>query len=133
MGERGSVEWDGKVGRCACEGYWCYGADMSGSIENIEAVVGAICAKVLTRNEKRDEPLAAKVDMYWHIVAAALAAGIIDETGVYVGELDWTRKMDVYCDWMRRRKAARPGKRHGATVRYPGSDSPSGPAARAAI
>ena len=60
MGERGSVEWDGRVGRCACEGYWCYGADMSGSIENIEAVVGAICAKVLTRNGKRDEPLAAK-------------------------------------------------------------------------
>ena len=107
MGERGSVEWDGKVGRCACEEYWCYGADMSSSIENIEAVVGAICAKVLTRNGKRDEPLAAKVDMYWHIVAAALAAGIIDETDVYVGELDWTRKMDVYCDWMRRHSESR--------------------------
>ena len=45
--------------------------------------------------------LAAKVDMYWHIVAAELEAGLIDEMEENVGERDWKRKMAVYRDWMR--------------------------------
>ncbi len=40
--------------------------------------------------------------MYRHVVAAELEAGIIDETGEYVDELDWGRKMDAYRDWMLR-------------------------------
>ena len=91
-----------------CEEYWCYGADMSGSTEKIEAVARAICAKLLAREGRNDETPAAEVDTYWHIVAAELEAGIIEETGEYVGELlDWTRKMDVYRDWMRRHPESR--------------------------
>ena len=96
-----------RVGRRACEGNWCYSADISGSTEHIEAVARAIGAKVLTRNGTRDEALAAAMNMHWHIVAAEVEAGIIDETGAYVGELDWTRKMDVSCDWMRRHSKSR--------------------------
>ena len=36
--------------------------------------------------------LAVKVDMYWHIVAAELEAGLIDEMGEDVGERDWMRR-----------------------------------------
>ena len=67
----------------------------SGSTENIEAVARAICAKVLARDGKGDEKLAAEVELYWHIEAAELEAGVIDKTGEYVGELDWTGKMEV--------------------------------------
>ena len=81
---------------------------MSGSTEKIEAVARAICAKLLAREGRNDETPAAEVDTYWHIVAAELEAGIIEETGEYVGELlDWTRKMDVYRDWMRRHPESR--------------------------
>ena len=46
--------------------------------------------------------------MWWHMVAAELESGIIDETGEYVGgEIDWERKMAVYCDWMRRHAESR--------------------------
>ena len=74
---------------------------MAGSTKNIEGVARAVCAKVLARDGKSDEKLAAEVDMYWHIVAAELESGIIDETGEYVGARDWTKKMDAYRDWMR--------------------------------
>ena len=42
------------------------------------------------------------MDLCWHIVAAELKAGIMDETGEYVDKLHWTRKTDVYRDWIRR-------------------------------
>ena len=80
----------------------CYGEAMSGSTANIEAVARAVCAKVLGGEDTSDETRAAEVAMYWHVVAAELEAGLIDETGEYVGELDWTRKMQAYRDWMRR-------------------------------
>ena len=60
----------------------------------------AICARVLAEDGKSEGTLADEVEIYWYVVAAALEAGIIDETGEYVGELDWTRKMDAYRDWM---------------------------------
>ena len=50
------------------------GAEMCGSTENIETVARAICAMELTLNGKREETLAAEVDVYWHIVAAELEA-----------------------------------------------------------
>ena len=37
----------------------------------------------------------------------AAGAGVIGETGGYVDELDWTRKMGVDCDWMRRPSESR--------------------------
>ena len=86
---------------------WCYGDVMSGSTANIEAVARAVCARVLGGEDTSDGALAADVEMYWHVVAAELEAGLIDETGEYVGELDWTRKMQAYRDWMRRHPESR--------------------------
>ena len=80
---------------------------MSGLTENIEAVARAVCAKVLAGYDESEEKLAGEGEKYWHIVAAELEAGIIDETGEYVGALDWTRKMDAYRDWMRRHPESR--------------------------
>ena len=85
----------------------CYGGAMSGSTANMEAVARAVCAKVLGGEDTSDETLAADVEMYWHVVAAELEAGLIDETGEYVGELDWTRKMQAYREWMRRHPESR--------------------------
>ena len=80
---------------------------MAGSTKNIEAVARAICANVLDWDGKSAEKLSAEVDMCWHIVAAELEAGIIDETGEYVDKLDWTRKTDAYRDWMWRHPESR--------------------------
>ena len=44
----------------------------------------------------------------WHLTAAELVCGVIDETGEYVdGAIDWNRNMDGYRDWMRRLPASR--------------------------
>ena len=52
--------------------------------------------------DKSEEQLAHEIDMYWHIVAAELEAGIRDESGGIRGEIDWKRRMASYRDWMRR-------------------------------
>ncbi len=84
-----------------------YGGAMSGSTANIEAVARAVCPTVLGGEDTSDEKLAAEIEMYWHVVAAELEAGLINETGEYVGELDWTRKMQAYRDWMQRHPESR--------------------------
>lgn len=76
--------------------------------DNIEAVVRAVCARRLADDDKSKEQLVADVDMWWHLIAAELECGVIDETGEYVGgKIDWKRKMDGYRDWMRRHPASR--------------------------
>ena len=85
----------------------CFGGSKSGSTANIEAVARAVCTKVLGGEDTRDAKLAVEVEMYWPVVAAELEAGIIDETGEYFGEPDWTRKMEAYRDWMRRHPESR--------------------------
>ncbi len=76
--------------------------------DNIEAVARAVCAKRLAHRDTSEEQLAAEVDMWWHLIAAELECGVIDETGEYVGgEIDWKRKMDGYRDWMRRHPGSR--------------------------
>ena len=108
---------------------------MSGSTENVKPVARAICEKVLARDGKSDEKLAAEVDTYWHIVAVELEPGILDKTGEYMGKLEWTRKIDVYRDWMRphpERREAWKIKRFGTLlprqrfVRRPGRAVQSG-------
>ena len=85
----------------------CYVSDMTGSTENIEAVARAVCGKDLADEDKSDEQLAHEIDMYWHIMAAELEAGISDESGEIRGEIDWKRKMASYRDWMRRHPESR--------------------------
>ena len=76
--------------------------------DNIEAVARAVCAKRLAHDGVSGEQLADDGDMWWHLVAAELESGVIDETGEYVGgEIDWKRKMDGYRDWMRRHPESR--------------------------
>ena len=77
--------------------------------DNIEAVARAVTAKRLRHGGKSAEQLAADVDMWWHMSAAAeLECGVIDETGEYDGgEIDWERKMAGYRDWMDRHPASR--------------------------
>ena len=67
--------------------------------DNIEAVARAVCEKMLAHDGISEEQLVADVDMWWHLVAAELECGVIDESGEYVcGEIDWKRKMDGYRD-----------------------------------
>ena len=81
---------------------------MTSWTNNIEVVARAICAKRLERDEWSEERLAFEVDMFWHLVAAELEAGVVDETGEFVGgELAWKRKMEGYRDWMRRHPESR--------------------------
>ena len=49
--------------------------------DNIEAVARAIAAKQLGHDGISEEKLAADVDMWWHLIAAELECGVIDETG----------------------------------------------------
>ena len=49
---------------------------MAGSTENIEAVTRAVFAKSLAHDGKSDEQLAADVEIYWHVVASYLEAGV---------------------------------------------------------
>ena len=81
---------------------------MASRSDNIEAVARAVYAKRLAHDGVSEEQRAADVEMWWHLVAAELESGVIDETGEYVGgEMDWKRKMDGYRDWMRRHPESR--------------------------
>ena len=91
----------------ACHAPSCYVAAMSGSTENIEAIARAVCERVYSRHAGSDEQLTADIEMYWHVVAAEIEAGIIDETGEYVSELDWSQRLEVYRDRMRRHPESR--------------------------
>ena len=65
--------------------------------DNIEAVARAVTAKRLAQDGIGEEKLAAGVDMWWHLTAAELECGVIDETGECAGgKIDWKRKMDGY-------------------------------------
>ncbi len=75
---------------------------MAGSTDNIEAVARAVCAKSLAHDGKSDEQLATDVEMYWHVVASYLEAGVMDEAGREIGNLSWDEKLDVTADWLRR-------------------------------
>ena len=67
--------------------------------DNIETVAGAVCAKMAAHDGVSEEQLSADVAMWWHLVAAELESGVLDETGEYVGgEIAWKRKMDGYRD-----------------------------------
>lgn len=73
-----------------------YLAVMANWSDNLEAVARAVCAKKLAHDGISEKQLSADVDMWWHMVAAELEGGIIDETGEDVGgEIDWEQKMAV--------------------------------------
>ena len=53
----------------------------SNLVENIEAVAGTACAKVLARVAKSEDKVVDEVEMYQHIAAAEPEAEIITEKG----------------------------------------------------
>ena len=76
--------------------------------DNIEAVARAVCAKRLAHRGTSEEQLAADVEMWWHLTAAELECGVVDDSGDYVGDkIDWKRKMEGYRDRMRRHPGSR--------------------------
>ena len=75
---------------------------MTGSTDNIEAVARDVCAKCLAHDGGSEEELATDVEMYWHVVAAYLEAGVMDESGGEIGDLSWDEKLDITRDWLRR-------------------------------
>ena len=75
---------------------------MAGSTDNIEAVARAVCAKCLAHDGESEKELATDVDMYWHVVASYLEAGVMDESGREIGDRSWDEKVDITGDWLRR-------------------------------
>ncbi len=75
---------------------------MAGPTGNIEAVARAVCAKRLAHDGKTEEQLATDVEMYRHVVASYLEAGVIDESGREVRDLSWDEKLDITGDWLGR-------------------------------
>ncbi len=51
---------------------------------------------------KREEQLATDAEMYWHVGATYLEAGVMDESGREIGGLSWVEKLDITGDWLRR-------------------------------
>ena len=73
--------------------------------DNIEAVARALCAKRLARDDWSEEILAAKVDMWWHLVAAELEAGVVRNA------------VDLRLEATRRRSANVNATEHGIGLR----------------
>ena len=59
---------------------------VGGSTDDIKAVARGVCAKTLAHGGKSEEELATDVEMYWHVVAAYLEAGLTDEPGREIGD-----------------------------------------------
>ena len=62
--------------------------------DNIEAFARAVTVKRLEHDGISEEQLAAHVDMWWHLTAAELECGVIDETGEYVANR--LKRKDAY-------------------------------------
>ena len=62
--------------------------------DNIEAVARAVTAKRLAHDGNSEEKLAADVDMWWHLTAAELECGVIDETARIRGRRDRLEAQD---------------------------------------
>lgn len=69
---------------------------------NIEAVAREICARLYARHGASGPPMDADVERHWHVVAAQLEAGLIDETGADIAPFDVDRELDAYRDWRAR-------------------------------
>ena len=69
--------------------------------DNIEAVARAVCRMRLAYYGVTEQQLAADMYMRWHLAAAEMECGVIDDSvEYYSGEIDWKRKMDGYRDWL---------------------------------
>lgn len=69
---------------------------------NLEVVARDICARQIAHNCETPDELQWSVDRYWHIVAAQLEAGIIDESGHDLEPFDNDRRLASVRDWRAR-------------------------------
>jgi hypothetical protein len=65
-------------------------------------VARAICARLYARHWPPGPGTDADVERLWHIVAAHLEAGVIDETGAAIVPLDVDREVAAVRDWRAR-------------------------------
>ncbi len=75
---------------------------MSPGRSNIEIVAREICTRLYARHWPRSQELDADVDRHWHVVAARLEAGLMDETGADTVPYDLDREMAAVRDWRAR-------------------------------
>jgi hypothetical protein len=75
---------------------------MATPLGNIEAVARAICARLYARHWPLGPKTDADIERHWHVVAARLEAGLIDETGEETGLFDFERDVAAYRDWRAR-------------------------------
>ena len=75
---------------------------MCAALSNIEIVARSICAKQMAATSVSTEHLDHTVDRLWHIVAAQLEAGVIDELGEYVEGFTVDAGLAAVNDWRSR-------------------------------
>ncbi len=81
---------------------------MTSSTSNIEAVARDICSKKLSSHAHGGADLAADVDRYWHCVAAELEAGLLDDSGNPVPNINLDMGLEAYRDWCQRHLESKP-------------------------
>lgn len=65
---------------------------------NIEAVARAIWARLYARHWPPGPKTGEDIERHWHVVAARLEAGLVDETGENTGPFDFERGVAAYRD-----------------------------------
>jgi hypothetical protein len=69
---------------------------------NIEATARAVCERPMRAAGAPENELLAVVDRYWHCVAAAIEAELIDPSGQLLLPFDFVVNLEAYRDWCRR-------------------------------
>jgi hypothetical protein len=75
---------------------------MARSLGNIEAVARAVCARLYACHWPPGPKTEADIERHWHVVAARLEAGLMDETCEDTGPFDLERDLAAYRDWRAR-------------------------------
>lgn len=78
---------------------------MQTSFGNVETVARAICARQYAQHWPSGRANDAAIERHWHVVAALLEAGLIDETGASTEPVDVDRERAAYQDWRARHPA----------------------------
>jgi hypothetical protein len=71
---------------------------------NIAAVAREICALQIRRPGMSSDEIEEFVDGHWHVPAAQLEAGLIDEFSNWLIPFDLDRSLEAFRDWCRRHR-----------------------------
>lgn len=75
---------------------------MAASWANIEPIARAICARLYAVHFSAGADLDAAIQRHWHVVAARIEGGLIDDNGHDILPVDTERELDAYRDWRAR-------------------------------